>query len=37
MREQAIVQLVSPVRDALQKFETKVQALEVAPRVRTRA
>jgi len=30
MREQAIVQLVSPVRDALQRFETKVQALEVA-------
>jgi|RhiMethySRZTD1v2_1073278.scaffolds.fasta_scaffold92800_2 DNA recombination protein RmuC len=30
MREQAIAQLVSPVRDALQKFETKVQALEVA-------
>jgi DNA recombination protein RmuC len=30
MREQAIAQLVSPVRDALEKFETKVQALEVA-------
>lgn len=30
MREQAIGQLLTPVKDALQKFETKVQALEVA-------
>src|SRR5918999_5136563 len=29
-REQAIGQLLTPVRDALHKFETKVQALEVA-------
>ena len=29
-REQAIGQLLTPVREALQKFESKVQALEVA-------
>jgi len=29
LREQAIAQLVKPVKDALEKFENKVQALEV--------